>query len=68
MMRETIAALPVPNMNATRLKSNNPTSNHTSAPTITSKKAIIVVIFIFVPRNILCVEEGTIYALNKNIF
>ena len=59
-MRETIAALPVPNMNATMLKSKSPTSNQTSAPTKTSKKAIIVVIFIFVPRNILCAEYGTI--------
>ena len=52
-MRETIAAPPTPNINATRLKLKRPTSNQTSEPIIVSVKAIIVVIFIFFPPRLL---------------
>ena len=47
MRREIIALRPLPNINATMLKSNMPTSNQTSAPIITKENAIIVVIFIY---------------------
>ena len=48
-MRDTTALAPLPKINATRLKSKIPTSNHTSAPIITNEKAIIEVIFISFP-------------------
>ena len=58
MIRETTALAPLPNINATRLKSNIPTSNHTSAPIITSENAIIEVIFITFPRDLsICNRE-----------
>ena len=49
-MRDTTAPVPAPKIYATRLKSNIPTSNHTSEPIITKENAMIVVIFISFPR------------------
>ena len=45
--------LPAPKIKATRLKLKRPTSNHTSEPIIVSVKAIIVVIFIIFPLQVL---------------
>lgn len=47
---DTVAPVPLPKIYATRLKSNSPTSSHTSAPIITKIYAKILVIFIKFPR------------------
>ena len=69
MMRDIIAAPPAPKMNATKLKLNKPTSNHTRAPIITSENAIIVVIFIYPPFTKSLCGFGVKYTnLRKNVF
>ena len=58
MIRLTTAILPIPKIRVMGLKLNNPTNNHTSAPMITSVKAIIVVIFMFYPpRTVFAVAQ-----------